>query len=216
MREKLRREACPLVADEQRDETITGARRERHGARTMAQRVVDEIAKRLLDPNAVGGQHQIGWRLELELASLTLRPPDEAMSHAVEQPLSGERLDAQCKPSLIGARNEQQITGELRKPVRLLACRAQREAELWLGLCIVERVVELGTHQRQWRSQLVAGFGDESALALDRCLEPGEHLVQRLAEALELIAGGRDRESLTGSFRRNLRRPLPHRLDGVQ
>ena len=65
-------------------------------------------------------------------------------------------------------------------------------------------------------NQLVAGFGDEAALALDRCLEPGEHLVQRLAEPLELIAGARDRESVTGAVRRDLRRPPPHRLDGAQ
>ena len=53
-RQELRREARSLVADEQRNETVTGARRERHGARTMAQRVVDEIAERLLDPEPVG------------------------------------------------------------------------------------------------------------------------------------------------------------------
>src|SRR2546430_16283185 len=36
MREELRRKALPLVADKQRSETVIGARRERHGARTMA------------------------------------------------------------------------------------------------------------------------------------------------------------------------------------
>src|SRR5947209_736463 len=53
MREELRRKALPLVADKQRSETIIGARREPHGARTMAQRVVDEIAERLLESNPV-------------------------------------------------------------------------------------------------------------------------------------------------------------------
>src|SRR5947209_8373539 len=82
MREELGREARAMVADEQGDETVAGASRERHGARSMAQRVVDKIAECLLESNPVAGQHQIDWRLELERASLALRAPGETVAHA--------------------------------------------------------------------------------------------------------------------------------------
>jgi hypothetical protein len=39
----------------------------------------------------------------------------------------------------------------------------------------------------------VTGLGDEAALALERGLESCEHRVERLAQALELVAGAGDR-----------------------
>ena len=57
------------------------------------------------------------------------------------------------------------------------------------------------------------GLGDEAALALERSLEPGEHLVERLAEPLELVTRARHRQPLSGAVGRDLRRPSTHRLD---
>ena len=49
--------------------------------------------------------------------------------------------------------------------------------------------LELGPQQRQRRTQLVPRVGHEVTLALERVLEPGQHLVQRLGEPVQLVAG---------------------------
>ena len=72
-----------------------------------------------------------------------------------------------------------------------------------------ERQLELGAEDRQRRAQLVAGVGDEGALALQRVAEPGQHLVQRLAQARDLVAGVGDGQALVR--RRRWRSPRPGR-----
>ena len=76
--------------------------------------------------------------------------------------------------------------------------------------------LELGAEDRQRRAQLVAGVGDEGALVLQRVAEPVEHLVQRLPEPRDLVAGGGDRQALVRRGGRDLRGPRAHRLDRAQ
>ena len=95
-----------------------------------------------------------------------------------------DALGSERELPLIRAGDQQQIPRELDEPVGLGAGLAQSFAQLRLALGVVEREVELGAKQRERRPQLVPGLGDEAALALERSLEPGEHLVERLAEPL--------------------------------
>ena len=76
-----------------------------------------------------------------------------------------------------------------------------------------ERQLELRSQQRKRRPQLVAGVGHEVALAGQRRLEPAEHRVQRLAEALDLVPRVRHRQPLAGRLGRDRRRPPAHRVD---
>ena len=67
--------------------------------------------------------------------------------------------------------------------------------------------LQLGPQDRQRRSQLVAGVGDEGALVLQRLAEPLEHLVQGRPEARDLVVGRRHRQALVGLGGRDLGRP---------
>ncbi|MEZ5099617.1 MAG: hypothetical protein R3C15_07430 [Thermoleophilia bacterium] len=62
----------------------------------------------------------------------------------------------------------------------------------------------------------MAGVGDEGSFALERFLEAGEHGVEGLAEAADLVVRGCEREAGVDVAVADRRRPLPHRLDGAQ
>src|SRR6266545_3015111 len=51
-----------------------------------------------------------------------------------------------------------------------------------------ERELELGATEGERRAQFVACVGDELALALERGFESPQHVVERLAEAFELVS----------------------------
>ena len=50
-----------------------------------------------------------------------------------------------------------------------------------------QRELELGPERRERRAQLVARVGDEAALSREPLLEAVEHVVQRLAETVDLV-----------------------------
>ena len=54
-----------------------------------------------------------------------------------------------------------------------------------------ERHLQQRPLERQRRSELVRRVGDEPPLCLERGLEPGEQVVERVAERLELVVGAR-------------------------
>src|SRR5207244_12291253 len=139
-------------------------------------------------PQPVAGQAEAGRHVDLERAPGLPGPPGEAVVDALEQLARGDALVAKSKLSALRAGDQQQVAGELDEPVGLDARLAERGAQLLLAACEVEREVELRAEERERRAQLVARLGDEVSLPLDRRLEPREHLVQRLAEAVELVA----------------------------
>ncbi len=78
----------------------------------------------------------------------------------------------------------------------------------------LERQLELELEDRQGRAQLVAGVGDERALARERVLEPAEHRVDGVAEAVQLVVGLGQRKPLAARRARDprgLRAHLLHR-----
>ena len=81
---------------------------------------------------------------------------------------------------------------------------------------MAQRQLELGLEESEWRTELVARVGDEAPLAREPGFEPAEHGVQRLAQPTDLVAGLRQRQPLTCSLARDLRRLPPHRLHGSQ
>jgi hypothetical protein len=62
----------------------------------------------------------------------------------------------------------------------------------------------------------VARVGDEAPLAREPGLEPPEHVVERLAEPVDLVAGTRKRKTPAGRVARDVLRSAPHRLDRMQ
>ena len=82
------------------------------------------------------------------------------------------------------------------------------------GEVLGEGHLELELEDRQRRSQLVAGVGDEHPLAVHGVLEAGEHLVERLAQALQLVARAGDGQPVVVARARDPRGACPHALDG--
>ena len=97
--------------------------------------------------------------------------------------------------------------------IRLLEGDAERFADLGVVFADANRRLQLGLQHRQRGAELVAGVGHEPALALKRLLQAGEHLVQRLAEAADLVLRGRQRQPLAAALQGDPLRPLAHRLD---
>ena len=81
---------------------------------------------------------------------------------------------------------------------------------------MAQRKLELCPQKRQRGPQLVSGVGDEPALTLEPGLEPGEHRVQRLPEALDLVTGVGHGQALARRRGRDRRRPPAHRVDLAQ
>jgi hypothetical protein len=78
---------------------------------------------------------------------------------------------------------------------------------------VAQRQLELRAEQRQRCAELVPRVGDELALALESRLEPGQHLVQRLTEPLELVARLGHRQPLARRLGRDRGGAATHRLD---
>ena len=152
-------------------------------------------------------------RGHLELAPRRSRTRVEATRDRVEDLAHGVPVEAQRKPALVGPREHEQILGEPHEPLDLLRRRAKRASSSSCERGRAQRELELGAERRERRPQLVARVGDEAALARESLLEAAEHLVQRLAEAADLVARRRQREPPVGALARDLGRAAPHRLD---
>ena len=81
---------------------------------------------------------------------------------------------------------------------------------------LVERELDLGAQQRERRAQLVAGVRNEAPFALERGPESREQVVERVAEAGELVARRGDWQPLV-EVRFGERRGLcAHTLDRAE
>ena len=80
------------------------------------------------------------------------------------------------------------------------------------ALGVGEVDLELGADAGERAAQLVAGVGDEPALALGGVLEPGEHRVHRAGEPADLVVGrglGHPAVQVLGADRLDLARGSP-------
>ena len=148
----------------------------------MLERVVDEVPERLLDPQPIDPRHGRFVRLDHQRAAFELGPRAEAVANLLHDVHQVGRLGAQRERALLGAREDEQVVGDPRQPIRLLGRGADGVLELLRRSRTAQRQLELGAKRGERSPQLVARVGDEAALALEPVLEPREHLVQRAAE----------------------------------
>ena len=123
----------------------------------------------------------------------------EAVSRALEQLADLDVLTPQRQPSLVGAGDQQQVLGEVGEVVGLLEGGVERLAQRARVAPVAQRGLELGLHDGQRRAQLVAGVGQEAALAFEGGLQAGQHLVERLAEAADLVVRVGQRQALVAA-----------------
>ena len=99
------------------------------------------------------------------------------------------RLDA-GQPGLgLGAAEEQQGLDDPRELHGPAQGRGQRPTILLARALVPQRDLELTDEHGQRRPQLVRGVAAESALPLEGDVQPGQQVVERAAEVVELVAG---------------------------
>ena len=205
-----------LVRDPEHDAVAVALRAHPHGPLPVPERVVDEVAERLLEPQAVGVDDETVLGLDLQPPSLRRRDRREPRRDRVEERACRDRLARQRQLAAAGRREHEQVVREPHEPVGVGRGRGERRAQL-LGLARPpQRDLELGPEQRERRPQLVARVRDEAALALDPGVEAVEHPVQRPREARDLVVGGGHRQALPARLGRDLVRAPPHRLHRAQ
>ncbi len=148
----------------------------------MAEGVVDHVGQCLLEAKAIRLDHESGVAVDHEGSAGLGRTGPEAFGDRPQQVADREPLQRQRQPAVLRAGDDQEVLGELDQAVDLLQAGGDRGSELLLRFPVPERQLELSLVQRQRRAKLVAGVVDEAALALQRGIDPRQHLVQRQAE----------------------------------
>jgi hypothetical protein len=129
-RSDLGRESPSLVPDVELDHLTgpPGADRDRPVA--VAERVVDEVAERLLEPEPIRRDLDASRDLDRDPSALARRALAEAVGGGPRQLVEIDRLDPQTERLPVGARNQEKILREPDEPVGLLGGRADGRAEL--------------------------------------------------------------------------------------
>ncbi len=180
---KLGREAGALVADVKLHGAVLREGTERGEAAAVTERVVDEVAERLVEAGSVADELHAPRRLHRD-ASRRSAPATPASSSSTGNWLAPDR-----EPALVGACKDEEVLGQADEAVGLPGSRPKRLLELLPRARAAQGQLQLGLQERQGRPQLVARVRDEAALALEPVLEPTEHRVERLPETADLVAG---------------------------
>ena len=115
-------------------------------------------------------------------------------------------LDAH--PARIEAREVEQVGGELREPVDLLAHRLEELLPGRLVDLLVRHQLEEAAEREERRPQLVRGVGDELAARAVELAEPPAHSLERVGQVAELVVARVDHRLVEASARDPLGRPL--------
>ena len=160
------------------DGPVARLRRQRHFAPSVANGVVQHVAERLLEPEAVRGKDErLGLDAHVETAGQILQEIHHVRLLVLER-----------HASLLRAREQEQILGETGQTVGALGRRHERAPQFVLRTSTSECELELRLQQRQRGPELMARVCDESALPRKAALDPSEHRVERPAEPRDLVA----------------------------
>src|SRR5215218_10811425 len=153
---ELRREALAAIDDVQLDATVTPSRLQQDRSAAVAKRILDEIAERLLGPQAVGGDLERGVGVDRELPVRCSRPLLVALAHRREQRRGRNALAADWQLAGVAPREHEQVLGQPRQAFGLVGGRAHGVLKLRCRAWASERELELGAEGRERRPQLVA------------------------------------------------------------
>jgi hypothetical protein len=152
----------------------------------VPQGVLDEVAQRLFHPKAIDANIYV-WRIDFKPAARISGAPIEPGRDAFEQLVEGDFVEAQRQPSLVGAREKQEVRRELGQPVGFDPHLAERCLELRSRARGLERQLDFRLEVCKRRSELMTRVRDEASFALQRGLETGKHLVERVAQPGNLV-----------------------------
>jgi hypothetical protein len=98
-------------------------------------------------------------------------------------------LLADGEPALVAGEEEQRADEALGVIDRGADVRRHAAQVAGRAVRVSQHDVDRRAHDRQRGAQFVRGVGDEPLLAFERGLEPAEHLVERLGQFAQLVAG---------------------------
>ena len=136
--EELRRKPLPRVRDVEHKRAWSPDCFEPDGARAIAECVLDEVRERLLESPPVDERDEIGGGRYLDRSVCIGRAAAKTGCDRVQQVGDRNACAAQRQLPRIDPRKEQEIVCQLRKPIGLLARRAQRSRERGRRLGVVE------------------------------------------------------------------------------
>jgi len=160
----------------------------------MGQRIVHEVAQRILQPLPVGRDHTLVG-LNHDRSCFQLGSTAAALGHVSEQITNVQRFPVEAQPVFVGRREHQQLFGQPAEPVGLLTDRRHGCAKIIAFGCLGLSELDLGLDDRQRGTQLVAGISQKPPLLLQRVplrrLGPSdsvEHVVQGAPEPSDLVS----------------------------
>ena len=154
-------------------------------------------------------------------STISARPPSAARRASRSRAVSSSSAassgsGAHRQAPAVGAGDHEQVVGQAGQPLGLLAGAGHRAPQLGHGPGAAVGQLQLGPEDGQRRAELVAGVGDEVALALQRPVDALEHLVERLAQPAHLVPGLGHGQPGPGLRAGDLGGPAAHRLDRLQ
>ena len=193
------------VGDLQRDAAVVRRRAQDDVAGAVAQRVVDQVAERLAQPQRVGADRHVAV-LDEDRAAGAVGAVGEAVADALEQRPHAQRLAPHRQLALLRPGEDEQVLGELREAVDLLDGRRRSPgAGRDRGSAASSSVLSTASGVR---SSWLASATKRRSRSIEPP-QPGEQRVQRLAEPVDLVVRGRQRQPLVAGARRGGASPRP-------
>ena len=153
----------------------------------MAERVLDERAADLEDALLVAEPGRGSVHLVLEAVARALRDGFELLDEELGDPRQVDGLALDAEAAGVEPGEVEQLSGELRQPLDLLAHAAEELLLRGVVQVLVDEELEVTAEREERRAELVGGVGDELAA---RMLEAGEalpHAVEGARELAELV-----------------------------
>jgi hypothetical protein len=166
--EEGRRESGAVVQHVQLDVGVPALRAEDDGSPAVAERIVDEVAERLLQAEPVGLERRRATAFDRDRTVAA-----EAAGDAAKQVVGVDRLALQRQVPLLGAGQQEQVVRDPCQPVGLEGGGLDRGAELVRRALAAQGQLELGLEERERRAELVARVRDEAPLPGEPVLEAG-------------------------------------------
>jgi len=160
----------------------------------VGQRIVHEVAQRILQPLTVGRDHALVG-LNHDRSRFQLGSAAATLGHVSEQITNLHRLPVEAQPVFVSRCEQQQLFGQPAEPVGLLTDRRHGCAKIIAFRCLGLGELNLSLDDRQRRTQLVTGISQKPPLLLQRVLLCGlgasdsvEHVVQSAPEPPDLVS----------------------------
>ena len=183
-------DARAVVLDAERDAVAVPARAHEHvrARRRVAQGVLDERAADLEDPLLVAEAR--GAAVDAVPRQLVPRPLG-VRAELLEQELGDlgevDRIAVDTQAAGVEAGEVEQLAGELRQPIDLLAHAPEELAPGRVVELLLDEQLEMAAEREKRRPELVRGVGDELAAGVLEAREALAHAVERTRELAELV-----------------------------